>query len=79
MKTLIKKFTIKFLTNILGIINLFSLIFMFLALTDIYHNYEPDLTMEWSIVRFGFFISLLFTLFYFISTIYQVIKSLKLK
>lgn len=35
----------------LAVITLIGLLFSALALTDIYHNREPDLTAEWNIVR----------------------------
>ena len=44
----------------LGVITLICLIFSALALTDIYHSNEPDLNMEWNIVRISFLISLMF-------------------
>ena len=44
----------------LGIITLIGLLFSALALTDIYHNIEPDLNMEWNIVRISFLFTLMF-------------------
>lgn len=43
----------------LGIITLGSLILSSLALTDIYHN-EPNLILEWNLVRAGLLITLMF-------------------
>lgn len=44
----------------LGIITLIGLIVSALALTDIYHNKEPNLNMEWNIVRISFLFTLMF-------------------
>jgi hypothetical protein len=54
MKTLIV------FTTVLGVLAFLGLIFSFLSLQDIYQGLEPDLTMEWSIVRMTFFLFLLF-------------------
>ena len=43
----------------LGVITLIGLLFATLALTDIYNN-EPNLNMEWNIVRISFLFSLMF-------------------
>jgi hypothetical protein len=40
---------------VLGILALVLLLFMFLALADIY-NGEQDLTAEWGVLRAGFFV-----------------------
>ena len=55
--------TLKILTVtsvVLGVIALLSLLFSHLALTDIYHNIEPNLNTEWNIVRASYFITLVF-------------------
>ena len=44
----------------LGVITLISLLFSALALMDIYHNNEPNLNMEWNIVRISFLFTLMF-------------------
>ncbi len=57
----------------LGIITLIGLFVSVFALTDIYHNNEPNLNMEWNIVRTSF----LFTLMYVVIssiTIWKVSK-----
>ncbi len=48
---------------ILGVISFMGLIFSFLSLADIYQGLEPDLTLEWSIVRITFFPIVLFVPF----------------
>jgi hypothetical protein len=45
---------------ILGILTLLSILFSHLALTDIYHNTEPDLSLEWNIVRTGYLLTFIF-------------------
>jgi hypothetical protein len=54
MKTLTK------ISVILGILTLLSILFSHLALTDIYHNTETDLTLEWNIVRTGYLLTFIF-------------------
>lgn len=44
----------------LGVIALTGLFFSALALSDIYHNNEPDLNTEWSMVRFSYLFTLMF-------------------
>ncbi len=44
----------------LGFITLVSLLFTALALSDIYTNNEPNLNMEWNIVRINFLFMLMF-------------------
>ena len=43
--------TFKLLALVLGILTLTGVVFSHLALTDIYHNTEPNLDTEWNIVR----------------------------
>lgn len=43
------------LTIILCFINLLGIAASFLALTDITHGIEPDLSMEWWVVRISYF------------------------
>ena len=57
MKTL-KTLTV--VSLILGIITLISMLFSHLALTDIYHNIEPNLNTEWNVVRVSSFSTLIF-------------------
>ncbi len=45
---------------VLGTITLIGLFFSAFALTDIYHNYEPNLDLEWKIVRISFLITIMF-------------------
>lgn len=54
--------TLKLLTLVLGILTLTGLVFSHLALTDIYHNTEPNLDTEWNIVRTTFLVTLIFTI-----------------
>lgn len=54
--------TLKYLAPILGFFTLIGLILMFLALTDIYNNTEPNLDLEWAIVKISFYLSLIFTI-----------------
>jgi hypothetical protein len=44
----------------LGVITLIGLLFSALALMDIYNNNEPNLNMEWNIVRISFLVCLMF-------------------
>ncbi len=44
----------------LGVITLIGLLFSAMALTDIYHNNEPNLNLEWNIVRISFLFTLMF-------------------
>ena len=50
------------ITRFLAFLSLIAIIFAHLALTDIYHNKEPDLTAEWIAVRVAFFIIVLFVI-----------------
>ena len=45
---------------ILGVITLIGLLLSILALIDIYHNSEPDLSMEWNTVRVCFIVTVVF-------------------
>ncbi len=44
----------------LGLITLVSLILSVLALSDIYQNIEPDLSLEWKVLRVSFLLVLMF-------------------
>jgi hypothetical protein len=44
----------------MGVLFILALIFSFLALTDIWHNIEPNLDVEWNVVRVSFLIESLF-------------------
>lgn len=48
------------MTVAVGVMTAISLVLSFLALTDINHNSEPDLSQEWAIVRLTFFLIVLF-------------------
>ena len=48
------------MTVAVGIMTAISLILSFLALTDINHNNEADLSQEWAMVRLTFFLIVLF-------------------
>ena len=48
------------LTMTLGVITFIALGLSSLALIDIYHSTEPDLTNEWNAVRITFFMTGLF-------------------
>ena len=52
--------TLTTISIILGILTLLSILFSHLALTDIYHQTEPDLGLEWSIVRLGYLLTFIF-------------------
>jgi hypothetical protein len=52
------------ITLALAVISLIGLFFSVLSLLDIYQNIEPDLTLEWGIVKISF---LFFVLYVFIS------------
>jgi len=54
----------------LGLIVLIGLFLSVLALLDIYHNNEPDLNLEWNIVRVTF----LFTLMYVVISLITIFK-----
>lgn len=58
---------------ILGIITLISLLFSHLALTDIYHNIEPNLNTEWNAVRLSYLLTLIFVVISLI-TIWRLTK-----
>lgn len=45
---------------ILGVITLIGLFLSSLALIDIYHNDEPNLSLEWNIVRISSLLTLIF-------------------
>jgi hypothetical protein len=65
--------TLKILTSVLGIVTLIGLFFSYLALTDIYHNTEPNLDTEWNIVK----ATLLITLLFIITSLITISKSSK--
>ena len=58
----------------LGALTIISLLFSLLALTDIYHNNEPNLSTEWSVVRTSFIITFIFIVLSSI-TILRLIKN----
>ncbi|MBL6657209.1 MAG: hypothetical protein ISR00_02210 [Flavobacteriales bacterium] len=62
----------------LGIITLIALFFSVLALTDIYHNNESNLKMEWNIIRVSYLFTIIFVVISSI-TIWRVSKKLKTK
>ncbi len=45
---------------VLGFIALIGLLLSAFALTDIYRQAEPDLSMEWAVVRLSFLFTLMF-------------------
>ena len=51
--------TIKF-TLVAGIVSVVSLVFMILALLDIYQGKEPDLSNEWLVVAIGVCVNIAF-------------------
>ena len=53
--------TLTTISIILGILTLLSILFSHLALTDIYHHTEPDLGLEWNIVRLGYLLTFTFS------------------
>jgi hypothetical protein len=52
--------TLTTVSVILGSITLLSILFSHLALTDIYHHTESDLSLEWNIVRLSYLLSFVF-------------------
>lgn len=44
----------------LGAVSSIGIVLSWLALQDIFHAYEPDLSMEWSIVRVALLVSVAF-------------------
>lgn len=50
----------------LGILVILSMLASHLALVDIWHGIEPNLSAEWGTVRFGFLFQLLFIISVFI-------------
>ncbi len=44
----------------MGVLFILALIFSFLALTDIWHDIEPNLNLEWNVVRISYLIESLF-------------------
>jgi len=61
---------------LLGILFVFGLLCTHLALTDIWHGTEPNLEVEWNVVRISFLIETLFLISAFI-TLAQVFKFVK--
>ena len=58
-----KKLRISALTSlVLAVVSFLWLIANFLALTDIWHGWEPNLDLEWSIVSYSFIPAVLFHL-----------------
>ena len=54
------------ITFILGIFVVVGILFSHLALTDISHGTEPDLSVEWNIVRIFYGMVIIFLVFVFI-------------
>ncbi|MCB0727364.1 MAG: hypothetical protein R3A12_03715 [Ignavibacteria bacterium] len=48
------------MTIAFGVITIISLLFSAFALHDIYYNKEPDLTLEWNIVKLSFIFIVIF-------------------
>ena len=63
-------------TLVLGFVSILSLIFMVLALLDIYQGRESDLSSEWAVVASGLIIFILLSSSA-IFTSYRLLKSLK--
>ena len=57
----------------LCVIAIIGYLFSVLSLLDIYQNIEPDLTLEWNVVRAGF----LFFLMYFVISGITILKMKK--
>jgi|GEM_PF-1102151 len=60
-------------TFILACISVIGLGFQFLALTDIFHQ-EPDVSLEWNVVKLSYIIQILFTASAFI-TLALIVKT----
>ena len=58
-------------TVILGVLSVAGLVLSHLALNDIAKAVEPDLSMEWNMVRIGFFIMVLFIGSVFVNLFFQ--------
>lgn len=58
--------TLSLITLILGIVVAVGILFSHLALTDIGHGTEPDLSIEWTIVRVFYGVLVIFLVFVFI-------------
>ena len=54
-------------TYILASCTLFALILAHFALTDIFHNAEPDLQTEWWVVRLAFGVIIMFVISVFVT------------
>ncbi len=57
---MVKNKLFRAITKFLAYSSLLAIFFAHLALTDISHNKEPDLSAEWLIVRVTFFIIITF-------------------
>lgn len=64
------------LAGLLGVLAALSILFSHLALTDIWHASEPDLSMEWNILRLNFLVEVLFLGAVFV-TLFQVFGQIK--
>ena len=53
-------------TVVLGVLSVLAIVCCHLALTDIWHGWEPNLDFEWMLVRVGFGVIFLFHVFAFI-------------
>jgi uncharacterized membrane protein YhaH (DUF805 family) len=64
------------ITGIIGIVIVIGIVFTHLALTDIGHGTEPDLSAEWAIVRsfFGVLIVFLIVVFMLLSRLSMHLK-----
>ena len=63
-------------TKYLAYISVLAIICTHLALTDIYHNKEPDLTLEWFVVQVTIFIIAIFIVFV-LMTLKKITKEVK--
>lgn len=52
-----------------GIISVFSLLFMILALLDIYQGKEPDFSNEWIVVTIGIIVNMVLSMLVIFTTI----------
>ena len=57
------------ITLIAGIISIVSLVFMMLALFDIYQGKEPDLSNEWNVVTIGIIVNMVLSMLIIFTTI----------
>lgn len=66
--------TLTTISIIFGILTIISIFVSHLALTDIYHNTEPDLSLEWNIVRLGYLLTFTFAVIALITIVKKKIK-----